>query len=88
MEKNMTPIKAARIEIGAVATLRRKWCWMSIAVTLFLALNIVLASLEMRDLQPPITAFYFQLIAVVAFRTLPMLENLDLDVYQNNPDRA
>jgi hypothetical protein len=58
--------------------------FISIAATLFIAITIILASLELRDYQPMAQSLYFQLIAVVVLRSL-RLDKINFEVYKADP---
>lgn len=56
----------------------------SIAGTVYITIAILLGTQEWRHLQPLMTSIYYQLIAIVAFRTLPGLDSTDDEVYKDN----
>ncbi len=53
----------------------------SIVATLYITMEIVLASLDLRHLQPMSKSIYFQLITMICFRTL-QIENMNFEVYK------
>ena len=52
-----------------------------------MAIAVILASLDLRHLQPMVQSLYFQLIAVISFRTL-RIDDTDFDVYKGQPSVA
>ncbi len=60
--------------------------FMSIAATTFIAIEVVLASLDLRNLQPTAMSLYFQLIAVISLRTL-RIDNINFEVYKEDPSQ-
>jgi hypothetical protein len=60
--------------------------FMSIAATTFIALEVILASLDLRDFQPTAMSLYFQLIAVICLRTL-RIDNINFAVYKRDPSQ-
>jgi hypothetical protein len=56
----------------------------SIVATLFIAIAIVLASLELRNFEPIATSLYLQLIAVLGLRNY-RIDNINFEVYKEEP---
>ncbi len=61
----------------------RAMVFVSIAGTGFIAIIVVLASLELRALEPLLTSLYFQLLAVVFLRVYNV-EGMDFEVYRES----
>ncbi|NKB69333.1 MAG: hypothetical protein GKR89_19860 [Candidatus Latescibacteria bacterium] len=70
-----------------LSLIAKQMVFMSIAMTLFIAIIVVFASLDMRPLQAGVTSIYLQLMAVIGFRTL-RIDSLDFDVYKGDPNHT
>ena len=57
--------------------------FVSIAATLFIALNVILASLGLRHLEAPITSVYCQLLALVCYQPY-RIDFINFDVYRED----
>lgn len=66
--KKLNPHQASEDRMRQIETVVTILVFVSIAATLFVALNVVLAALDRRDLQPVTQSLYFQLLAVISFR--------------------
>jgi hypothetical protein len=66
--RKLNPHQSSADRMREVKTLARIMAFISIAATVFTALNIALAAAELRHLQPAMHSLYFQLLAVVSFR--------------------
>ena len=58
--------------------------WTSIAVTLFIALNVILRAFDLSDLVPVSMSLYFQLLALLSFREF-RIDNVNFEVYREDP---
>ena len=68
--KKRDPYQAYEDRKRQIELVVQQMVFMSIAATTFMALEVILASLDLRDLQPTVMSLYFQLIAVICLRTL------------------
>jgi hypothetical protein len=58
--------------------------FVSIVATLFIAIDVILSSLDLHHLQPLIQSLFFQLMAVISFRAFP-IEKINFEVYREDP---
>ena len=82
--KKLNPHQAYEDRMSQIETIVTILVFVSIAATLFIALNVVLAALELRDLQPIVQSLYFQLLAVICFRAY-RIDYKNYDVYKEDP---
>ena len=82
--KKRDPYQAYEDRKRQIELVVQQMVFMSIAATTFMALEVILASLDLRDLQPTVMSLYFQLIAVVCLRTL-RIDNINFAVYKGDP---
>jgi len=84
--KKRDPYQAYEDRKRQIELVVQQMVFMSIAATTFMALEVILASLDLRDLQPTVMSLYFQLIAVVCLRTL-RIDNINFAVYKGDPSQ-
>jgi hypothetical protein len=65
MEKKGDPYQAYEDRKKQIELIVNQMVFMSIAATTFIAIEVVLASLDLRTLQPTVKSLYFQLLAHV-----------------------
>ncbi|MDE2701028.1 MAG: hypothetical protein OXI23_19325 [Gemmatimonadota bacterium] len=82
--KKRDPYQAYEDRKRQIELVVQQMVFMSIAATTFMAIEVVLASLDLRDLQPTVMSLYFQLIAVICLRTL-RIDNINFAVYKGDP---
>ena len=82
--KKLDPHQAYEDRRKQIGVIGNMLVFISIVGTLFLALNLVLAALEWRDLQPAVQSLYFQLIGVLGFQAY-RIEYSDFEVYKEEP---
>ncbi len=61
----------------------KQMVFISIAATLFITIEVVLAILDMRNLEPTAMSLYFQLIAVIGLRAL-RIDTINFEVYKED----
>jgi len=83
--KKIDPYQAYEDRKKQIELIVNQMVFMSIATTTFIAIEVVLASLDLRTLQPTVKSLYFQLLAVIGSRTL-RIDNLNFDVYKEDPN--
>jgi hypothetical protein len=81
--KKMDPYQAYEDRIRQIALTVKKVVFISIAVTLYLVIIVLLASLDLRSLQPTVLSLYLQLVAVIGFRTL-QIDTINFEVYKED----
>jgi hypothetical protein len=79
--KKLNPHQSTVDRMRHVKTLARILALVSVAATVFTALNIALAAAEMRHLQPAMHSFYFQLLAVISCR-IYLVRPSNFEVYK------
>jgi hypothetical protein len=79
--RKLNPHQSTEDRMRQVKTLARIVAFISIAATVFAALNIALAAAELRHLQPATHSLYFQLLAVVSFRAY-LVRPSNFEVYK------
>jgi len=84
--KKLDPYQAYEDRKRQTALIVKKMAFMSIAATTFIAIDVFLASLDLRHLQPTAMSLYFQLIAVISLRTL-RIDNINFEVYKEDPSQ-
>ena len=82
--KKRDPYQAYEDRKRQIELVVQQMVFMSIAATTFMAIEVVLASLDLRDLQPTVMSLYFQLIAVNCLRAL-RIDNINFAVYKGDP---
>lgn len=80
--KKRDPYQSYEDRTRQITLVTKQMVFMSIAATLFVALIVILASLDLRNLQPTVMSLYFQLITALGFRTL-RIDTLNFDVYKS-----
>jgi hypothetical protein len=81
--KKMDPYQAYEDRIRQMALIVEKVVFISIAMTLYVVIIVLLASLDLRNLQPTVLSLYFQLVAVIGFRTL-RIDTINFEVYKED----
>ena len=82
--KKQDPYQAYEDRKRQLELVVQQMVFMSIAATTFMAIEVILASLDLRDLQPTVMSLYFQLIAVNCLRAL-RIDNINFAVYKGDP---
>ncbi len=59
--------------------------FVSIVATLFITINIAFNAFDLRHLNQVIMSLYLQLVAVLSFRALPRVDNINFEVYKDDP---
>ncbi len=85
--KKKDPYQSYDDRNNQIGHISRQMIFLSIAVTLFISLEIILAGVEMRHIQPLTTSIYFQLLAAISLRTL-RIENMNFEVYKEGKAAA
>ena len=83
--KKLDPYQAYEDRIREIELVVKSLVFVSIAATLFIAIVVVLASLDLRHVQPAVQSLYFQLIAVLSLRTL-RIDTINFEVYKEDPN--
>ena len=82
--KKLDPHQAYEDRKRQIELIVKQMVFMSIAVTMYTAIEIVLASLDLRNLQPTVMSFYFQLLGAVSLRSIG-IDNINFEVYKADP---
>ena len=82
--RKQDPYQAYEDQKRQIELVAKQMVFMSIAATAFIAIEVILASLDLRDFQPTAQSLYFQLIAVICLRTL-RIDNINFEVYKVDP---
>lgn len=82
--KKQDPYQASEDRRRQIELVAQQMVFVSIAATVFIAIEVILASLQLRDLQPMVQSLYFQLLAVICLRTL-RIDNINFAVYKADP---
>ena len=53
------------------------------ALTLYAMIAVTLASLDLRNYQPPVMSLYLQLVAIISLRGL-RVDNINFEVYKKD----
>lgn len=81
--KKIDPYQAYEDRIRQMALIVEKVVFISIAMTLYVVIIVLLASLDLRNLQPTVLSLYFQLVAVIGFRTI-RIDTINFEVYKED----
>ena len=81
--KKLNPHQSRENRARQTRTIARVLVSVSIAATVFIALNVALAAFDLRDFQAAAHSIYFQLLAVISFQTY-LLQHSDFDVYKEH----
>ena len=82
--KKLDPHQAYEDRIRHIEVTVKTLLLISIVATLFLAITIVLASLDLRNFEPIAVSLYLQLIVVLGLRNY-RIDNIDFEVYKEEP---
>ena len=82
--KKLDPYRAYEDRIRQIEITVKALVFVSIAATSFISIVVILAALELRNLQPMAQSLYFQLIAVISLRTY-RIDNINFEVYKEEP---
>ena len=82
--KKLNPHQAYEDRIRHIETIVKVLVFTSIAATMFIAINVVLAALDLRNLQPIAQSLYFQLLAVICFQAY-RIDYTNFEVYKEDP---
>ena len=82
--KKQNPHQAYEDRMRYIETIVKILVFVSIAATMFIALNVVFAALDLRNLQPIAQSLYFQLVAVICFRSY-RIDYANFEVYKEDP---
>jgi hypothetical protein len=84
--KRLDPYQAYEDRKRQIELLVKQMVFISIAATTYIAIDVVLAILDLRNLQPTVMSLYFQLIAVISLRAL-RLDTINFEVYKEDPSQ-
>ena len=82
--KKLNPHQAYEDRIRHIEIIVKILVFTSIAATMFIALIVVLAALDLRHLQPIAQSLYFQLVAVICFQAY-RIDYKNFEVYKEDP---
>ncbi len=82
--KKQDPYQADGTRKEEIRLVAKQMVFTSIAVTIHIAMSILLAAFELRHLQSVAQIVYFQLIAIVGFQML-RVDQIDFEVYKSEP---
>ncbi len=82
--KKLNPHQAPEDRITQIETVVNTLAFVSVAATVFIALNVALAAFDLRAYQPVAHSLYFQLLAVVCFRVYRVYSS-NFEVYKEDP---
>ena len=85
--KNPNPHQAYEDRLLHTSAVVKAMAVASIAVTVFLALSIILSALDMRHLQALVQSVYLQLLAVISLQVY-FLKPSNFEVYREDPVSA
>ena len=86
--KKINPYQAYKDRIRQIELVVKTLVFMSIAMTMFLAISVVFDKFDSDNLMPTVMSVYFQLLAVISFQTVtPILQidNTNFEVYKEDP---
>ena len=84
--KKLNPHQAYEDRIRHIEIIVKLLVFLSIAATMFIALSVVLAALDLRHLQPIAQSLYFQLMAVISLQGYYRSDyTKDFEVYKEDP---
>ena len=83
-EKKLDPHQAYEDRMRHIEIIVKILVFTSIAATVFVAISVVLAALDMRNLQPIAQSLYFQLLAVICFQAY-RIDYRNFEVYREDP---
>lgn len=81
--KKRDPYQAHEDRIRQIELIVKQMIFISIAMTVYIAIVVVLASLDLRHIQPTVMSLYLQLIAVICFRTL-RIDTINFEGYKED----
>ncbi len=82
--KKLDPHQSHDDRMRKIGRLAKILIFISIAATLFGAINLVVAALDSRSLQPVLHSVYYQLLAVACCMTYYRIGDTNFDVYKEN----
>ncbi len=82
--KKLNPHQAYQDRLRDIEVIVKILVFTSIAATMFIAITVVLAALELRNLQPIAQGLYFQLLAVICFQAY-RIDYTHCEVYKEDP---
>ena len=82
--KKLNPHQAYEDRIRQIEVTVKILVFASIGVTIFIAISVVLAAWDLRNLQPIAQCLYFQLLAVICFQAY-RIDHTDFEVYKEDP---
>ncbi len=83
--KTLNPHQAYQDRIRHIEILVKILVFVSIAATMSIALSVVLAALDLRNLQPIARSLYCQLLAVICLRAYYRNYYINFEVYKEDP---
>ena len=81
--KKRDPYQAYEDRIRQMAVIVKQVVFISIAMTMYVVIIVLLASLDLRNLQPTVLSLYLQLVAVIGFQTL-RIDTINFEVYKED----
>ena len=79
--KKQDPYQAYEDRRKQIELIVKQMFFISIVATLFIVISVILHALDLRHLNPIVMSLYFQLIAVIALRTLS-IDSINFEVYK------
>lgn len=79
--KKRDPYQSYEDRIRQMAVIVKQVVFISIAMTMYVVIIVLLASLDLRNLQPTVLSLYLQLVAVIGFQTL-RIDTINFEVYK------
>ena len=84
--KNLNPLQAYQDRMKHIELMVKILVFVSIAATMFIAITVVLAALDLRNLQPITQSLYFQLLAVICLQGYYRSDyTKNFEVYKEDP---
>ncbi|MCP4724096.1 MAG: hypothetical protein GY863_03620 [bacterium] len=82
--KKLDPYQAYEDRKRQIELIAKQMVFTSIAATTYIAIDVVIAILDLGNHHPAVMSVYFQVLAVIAFRTL-RIDTINFEVYKEEP---
>lgn len=83
--KKLNPHQAHEDRRREIETIVKRVVFVSIVLTMFISLDVVLAAFDLRNLLPIALSLYFQLLAVISLETYCRVDHTNFEVYKEDP---
>lgn len=82
--KKQDPYQTYEDRKRQIELITKQLVFISIAATIYISMDIILAIFDLRNFQPTAMSLYFQFIAVIALRAI-RIDDIDFEVYKEDP---